>query len=223
MTSLRFQITRGRGTPLTDAELLADLKRVSELRETRKVSQPLYEQYGQFDARNIARRFGTWNKALVAASLDISNEIEYSDERLFSNILTLWQHYGRQPTRAALANLPSEISQSPYQRRFNSWTGALQAFAEWANSTEVSNSSDPIDTELGTRLRAGRDPSLRLRFKVLNRDRFTCCTCGSSPATKLGVELHVDHIFPWSKGGETIFENLQTLCLKCNLGKSNVF
>jgi len=37
-----------------------------------------------------------------------------------------------------------------------------------------------------------------------------------------GVELHVDHIFPWSKGGETVFENLQTLCSKCNGGKSNL-
>jgi 5-methylcytosine-specific restriction endonuclease McrA len=32
----------------------------------------------------------------------------------------------------------------------------------------------------------------------------------------------VDHIVPWSKGGETILENLRTLCSKCNLGKGNV-
>jgi 5-methylcytosine-specific restriction endonuclease McrA len=34
-----------------------------------------------------------------------------------------------------------------------------------------------------------------------------------------GVELHVDHVTPWSKGGETTLANLQTLCNKCNLGK----
>ncbi|MFZ6816453.1 HNH endonuclease [Undibacterium sp. Rencai35W] len=27
---------------------------------------------------------------------------------------------------------------------------------------------------------------------------------------------------PWSKGGETVLANLQTLCSVCNLGKSNV-
>ena len=45
---------------------------------------------------------------------------------------------------------------------------------------------------------------------------------GVSPAKDKNVELHVDHIKPWSKGGETILENLQTLCQKCNLGKSNI-
>jgi 5-methylcytosine-specific restriction endonuclease McrA len=38
-----------------------------------------------------------------------------------------------------------------------------------------------------------------------------------------GVELHVDHILPWSKDGETVEENLQTKCSKCNLGKGNAF
>jgi 5-methylcytosine-specific restriction endonuclease McrA len=33
--------------------------------------------------------------------------------------------------------------------------------------------------------------------------------------------LHVDHIKPWSLGGLTVDENLQTLCEPCNLGKSN--
>jgi len=36
-----------------------------------------------------------------------------------------------------------------------------------------------------------------------------------------GLELHVDHIQPWSRGGPTVFENLQTLCNSCNLGKSD--
>ena len=61
----------------------------------------------------------------------------------------------------------------------------------------------------------------KLRYTVLKRDNFKCCACGASPAKDPSVELHVDHIVPWSKGGETTIENLQTLCSKCNIGKSD--
>ncbi len=58
-----------------------------------------------------------------------------------------------------------------------------------------------------------------LRYDVLRRDNFQCCICGA--AKKDGVKLHVDHIVPVSKGGKTTMNNLQTLCERCNVGKSN--
>jgi 5-methylcytosine-specific restriction endonuclease McrA len=58
-----------------------------------------------------------------------------------------------------------------------------------------------------------------LRYEVLQRDGFRCVMCGRSPGKEAGVMLHVDHIRPWSAGGETVKENLQTLCERCNLGK----
>lgn len=70
--------------------------------------------------------------------------------------------------------------------------------------------------------RTTRSISQRLRYKVLSRDNFKCCACGASPAKDPSVELHVDHIIPWSKGGETVLDNLQTLCSKCNIGKSDL-
>ena len=66
-----------------------------------------------------------------------------------------------------------------------------------------------------------RTVSDKLRYQVLKRDNFKCCYCGASPSKDSSVELHIDHIIPWSKGGETNLENLQTLCSKCNLGKSD--
>jgi len=221
MSSTPFKLSRTRGIPLTDAQLIDDLKRVAGLLGSETVSQPQYSQHGHFDMRNLSRRLGGWDAALAAAGLSATSYIgEYPDEQLFANILVLWQHFGRQPRRAELAFPPSEISQSPYQRRFQSWTGALEAFVEWANAAE--GATAPTAATDGTKHRTSRDPSLRLRFKVLLRDRFTCCGCGKSPATSPGTELHVDHIQPWSKGGETKIENLRTLCSLCNIGKSNV-
>lgn len=59
----------------------------------------------------------------------------------------------------------------------------------------------------------------RLRVEVLNRDQSTCQLCGAKAPS---VAIHIDHIVPISKGGDTVLENLQCLCAQCNIGKSNV-
>ena len=55
-----------------------------------------------------------------------------------------------------------------------------------------------------------------IRWAVLNRDNFTCQYCGRKAPD---VELEVDHIYPKSKGGEYVMNNLFTACKECNLGK----
>lgn len=62
--------------------------------------------------------------------------------------------------------------------------------------------------------------SSRMRFMVFKRDAYTCQICGQSKHD--GIKLHVDHIIPIAKGGETKLYNLQTLCETCNLGKSDL-
>lgn len=58
-----------------------------------------------------------------------------------------------------------------------------------------------------------------IRYNVLKRDNYTCQICGVT--VKDGAKLHVDHLIPVSKGGKTVMSNLQTLCDRCNIGKSN--
>lgn len=55
----------------------------------------------------------------------------------------------------------------------------------------------------------------------MQRDGFKCRICGKSPANAPEITLHIDHIIPCAKGGTAEMENLQTLCSKCNLGKSD--
>jgi 5-methylcytosine-specific restriction endonuclease McrA len=55
-------------------------------------------------------------------------------------------------------------------------------------------------------------------LRLLWNSPHTCANCGKFPP---GVKLHVDHIFPASRGGSSRFENLQFLCASCNLRKSN--
>jgi hypothetical protein len=221
MTGPAFKLSRVSGAPVSDAELITDLQRVAQSLNLSTVSQKMYGEVGAYDYSTVIRRFGSWNEGLRLAGLTLSNENNISDDRLFENLLVLWQHRGRQPRRSELSSPPSTISQTPYNRRFGSWTASLEAFVNFANGTSAEPSTVQSGSE-AARLTTGRDPSLRLRWHVLQRDRFTCCACGASPALTPGVELHVDHIVPWSKGGETLLENLQTLCSVCNLGKSNV-
>jgi 5-methylcytosine-specific restriction endonuclease McrA len=82
-------------------------------------------------------------------------------------------------------------------------------------------SSNPLAIVISLKKRTLRKPSIRLRFRFLRRDNFTCRACGRSPAKEIGVTLEADHVLAWSRGGETTFENLQTLCERCNSGKSN--
>ncbi len=217
----KLEVARVSGAPVSDEELLADLKLVATKLERNTVPQKTYSKVGKYDYSTLIRRFGSWNAALLAAGLSLSNEIHISDERLFENLLSLWQHFGRQPRRSELTHALSTVSQSPYLRRFGSWTVALERFVAYANASEAE--SEAVGSfSATTARRTGRDPSLRLRWKVLLRDRFTCQHCGASPAKTIGIDLHVDHVVPWSRGGETVMENLQTLCSRCNLGKGNL-
>jgi hypothetical protein len=215
-----FEFNKPKNTPVSSEELISDLKKMSGNSES-KISMQFYvDNGGKYNPSTIIRRFGSWSKALEKIGLEAGNKANYSDEELFLNILNIWQAKGKQPVRADLAFEPSTISQSPYNRRFKSWSDALESFVAYANQSGKTNESGAME-EIDSS-RTGRDPSLRLRFNVLKRDNFTCVQCGASPAKNPDVELHIDHITPWSKGGETVEENLQTLCSKCNLGKSNL-
>jgi 5-methylcytosine-specific restriction endonuclease McrA len=55
----------------------------------------------------------------------------------------------------------------------------------------------------------------KLRFDILERDKYTCQYCGKSPHGKRNngeeVELVVDHIIPLDKGGTNDLKNLLLL------------
>ena len=64
-----------------------------------------------------------------------------------------------------------------------------------------------------------RNIPLGMRYKVFKKDNFKCVACGKNAND--GAKLHVDHKIPFSLGGLTELNNLQTLCSECNLSKSN--
>ena len=205
-----------------------------------------YKQFGKFDLSATFRKYGSWNIMLQKAGLKptpyrLGKGKEITDEELFQDIERVWIKLGRQPTINDVKNGEFNFAQNTFTRRFGGWRGALEAFVKYINSEDVSedlnedvpdSTSNEIITpesngqsaksQHSTTHKTRRDINLRLRFKVMARDNFKCCKCGRSPATDPTVVLHVDHKYPWVKGGETTMENLETTCKECNLGKGDL-
>lgn len=71
------------------------------------------------------------------------------------------------------------------------------------------------DVELLYRKKARRTPiPLAMKATVAERDGKECRYCGSTDGP-----FHIDHVFPWSKGGEHKPANLVMACRPCNLKK----
>ena len=220
---------------ISEEELINDLKRVNSLllEKGQKLTFRSYNKYGKVTSGTIQTRFSTWNKALKRAGIEPTEEKNIDDIDLFKNLENVWIYKGSQPVFRDMSNEPSKYTAVTYSQRFGTWRKALENFVDYIdNNTDIDNlESNDIENVEPTseksiqkrKKRTSRNISDRMRFRILMRDGFACKSCGASPTKTLGLELHVDHIIPWSKGGETVPENLGTKCKQCNLGKGNAF
>lgn len=218
-----FQI-RLRRRSIPEEELLADLRRVASELSKKTVTAVEYAEKGNFGVNTFLRKFKKWNLALQKAGLEAPNRQHIPDEELFENIANVWRKLGRQPLGRELdkSHGVSKFSLGTYEHRFGSWNKGLLAFDSFIKSGKVSESPPLVQRSTKSNRRTSRKINWRLRAQVLIRDNCICQMCGASPSKNPNVELHADHIKPWSRGGETIIENLRTLCLKCNIGKGDI-
>ena len=215
-----------------DEDLIQDVKEVAKKTGRDTVTMREYDTLGKYHSSTLQNRFRSWFKVLEKADLQESrSKFNIPDDELFDNIKDVWISLGRQPKRREIKMPFSSYSSTTYERRFGSWRKALEAFIAYINAdieedgeetNETSRPADEVDQKKVTR-RTKREISERLRFSVLLRDGFRCQSCGRSPIKSPGIELQVDHIIPWSQGGETVADNLQAKCKECNQGKGNAF
>lgn len=208
-----------------ESVLIQDICDVAKSLGVSTLSIEQYNQHGKFSASTLARRFGSWNKALQKSGLLVGKRNDVTDEELFENLAAIWTTLGRQPLLRDISKSDSVslFSGGTYEKRFGSWNKSLMAFAEFINANkDVIYTHEPLKPKSGAVIRrTKREINWRLRAKVLIKDSCICKMCGDSPAKNPSTVLHVDHIIAWANGGETVEENLQTLCAKCNIGKSD--
>jgi Homing endonuclease associated repeat/HNH endonuclease len=216
----------------SDEEILDDLRRVAKLLRKETLTASEYRQSGNASSGTIVGRFGSWNNGLEKAGLKVKFQRNISDDDLFENLERMWIELGRQPRYSEVKFPFSRFSNVTYDKRFGRFSEALKQFVVWVNSDRLDEPQESTDAKgmahIATlsplvKRRSRREISDRQRFRILVRDGFRCKACGASPLKQSGIELHVDHILPWSKGGETTDDNLESKCKQCNLGKGNAF
>jgi hypothetical protein len=214
---------------LSNEDLLNELRRVRGVVGTDWLTRDDFNNNSIASAEAVRQRFGSFTKGLELAGIGIhpSGTQQPSEIECFENLANVWTHFGRAPHFREMFESPSRIKGGSYETRWGTWRKALMAFASWANQDDQPT-AEPLAVEqlpyvkqsfVGRSAEDRREVRPALRFKVFKRDGFRCLACGRSPATHLNIELHADHIIAVANGGKTIFENLQTLCQDCNLGK----
>ena len=220
---------RERTNKISDDEIVNELKRVAEHFDYVKFTRHEFDSVSKSCKGTVVlSRFGSWASALEKTDLQLKerpkkNQKFISEQELMEEMERILNMVGQRPSKAEWEASSPKYSYTTYKTRFKGWVSAWKYF--YTNYKGQIISPIPI-VEIQAKPKKikqeqKRDIPLKLRLKVFQRDNHKCVLCGASPAIDANIQLHVDHIYPFSKGGKTEFENLQTLCQNCNWGKGD--
>ena len=241
-----YKFQRTRIDKISRDKILLELEKAARAFNYSEFGKRDFNKVASISSSTVKREFDTWRKALQALrdylkgkNLNLNarkipyNQV-YSDKQLFEEMERIWTKLKHRPSRIEWESSEPHISYRTYSRRFKGWSKACLKFIEYKMGRTIATEDELVSVELQEKLQQStqkelvtdkpsnkRTIPLSLRLKVLNRDNFRCVFCGRSPATDIGIQLQIDHIIPFSKGGKSSLDNLQTLCQECNLGKSN--
>ena len=97
------------------------------------------------------------------------------------------------------------------------------AIVSWERHQVVGRDEPPseIPAPDGSKTPYFRPLNQTQRFKVYERDNWTCAYCSRNMRNDKRAAC-LDHVVPYSKGGTNRAENLVTCCKKCNAAKSDM-
>lgn len=88
---------------------------------------------------------------------------------------------------------------------------------DWGEVYRSARASIPVPKVIALReyVHVSNTPKF-CRRSIYLRDRYCCQYCGVQFHT---AELTFDHVLPKSRGGKTVWDNILTCCVKCNVSK----
>jgi 5-methylcytosine-specific restriction endonuclease McrA len=228
-----MSLERHRIDRLSDEEIIGELKEVAKYYDFVKFTRHEFDRVAKnCKGTAVLSRFGSWEKALSIIGLELKVRPKISrhfisENELMVEMARIFEILGHRPSKTEWEALKPKFSFTTYKTRYKGWVNAWRHFfenfkgidLESEESSESINESQKTPIEITAEQK--RTIPLKLRLKVLQRDNFKCVYCGASPATDPNIQLHIDHIVPFSTGGKTELGNLQTLCQNCNWGKGD--
>jgi len=208
---------------LTKPEIINTLKSFFRINNNQSFTMREYDKWSNkpISAGAISKIFGNWTEAMRQAGLKSSRNRKKDLVEMVEIFKDAWEHFDAPPSGKQLDEYLKSIS-APYTYRVYCHTfGNIGLLIERIIEHQKGKISD---SELCSPYtpKYKREPiSDKTRYKVLQRDNYQCVKCGASPKVNPNVILEIDHIIPVTKGGDNNLSNLQTLCKKCNRGKSN--
>lgn len=200
--------------------VMANLREFAKVAGERAVGERAFST-DEFDAwggrlmtsASIAKRFGTWRKALKSAGIEGGRCARWTAAELMEILEAVWRRVGQRPSAWEVRRWGG-VSRPSYARRWGSVKKACEKLAAY-HAGKITRAELLASGALRRRVRL----SPGRRWAVLKRDGRRCVVCGRAAGKR--VRLEVDHIVPVSKGGGDEMGNLRTLCGECNRGKSD--
>lgn len=151
--------------------------------------------YGNPEKKNIDQEFSRQNRSLVETAMKFIQGKRKAEPIIVFEKLEANKWIDRGEFK--LVGVQRTFDGKRYVYRFNLSSGAEET--EILKPESYRSRGIPSDVQK----------------EVWKRDGGRCVKCGSSK------DLHFDHIIPFSKGGSNTVENIQILCARCNIRKSD--
>ena len=168
--------------------LIADLVKLARHMAQTKQAPP----FQAFAERN------QYDLSQVAGNLLESNELAVQDnlQYIYHDSNKLWERFYKSYNR--------------FKTAFDAERNRIYHIRKYGSEPQL-NVTAPVQRTLEQRELTEED-----KEKVFRRDNYTCQCCRKQRRVGRKVKFEVDHIVPFSSGGDTSLNNSQTLCKPCH-------